>query len=359
MTVIRLKINKNKPFTFTDLASIINDSSSVFTSTDIPSWLSINNFDNSINGSPNDLGQQTFSVIKKKLDNFKLDSVVTGEVSGDDFGKAVALNKDGTILAIGASGRDVGPWEGYVRIYQKREIDLYTWNQCNTNSSRCVDGIPIIITDGDLEPVQGKNYWIQMGQDINASSPGDNFGYTFKLSEDGYTAIISSFSNGSNQQCEGNVKIYQYINEQWLQLGNTIEALAADFESGVSLCVNTCGRVLAIGSYDHEGEEMYSGHVRVFKFTDGSWIQQGQRIACEEKGHESGYSISMNHDGTRIAIATYKQNNEEGSIYVYQWDDDLIPSWTQLGGNLSFDVSWNYTIYSIFINKEKSLSFFL
>lgn len=350
-----LKIKNNDTFKFTDLASVYNSPSSVFTSNDLPSWLSINEFDNSINGIPNDLGKEEFIVHKKNLANFKLDSVVTGEVSGDDFGKAVSMNKEGSIMAIGASGKDIGPWEGYVRIFQYREIDESLWDQCNTMSSCSVDGVPILINDGDSAPINGKKYWIQLGDDINASSPGDNFGYTFKLSEDGYTVVVSSFSNGSNQSGYGNVKVYQY-KSNWVQIGRTIQALAADFESGVSLAINAHGTVLAIGSYYHEGEQMYSGNVRVFNYINNDWKRLGTNIACEEKGHESGYSISMNKEGTRIAIAIYKETNELGSIYVYEWGDKLEnPSWIQLGGNLSIETSWSYTVYSIAMSDDGSL----
>ena len=350
-TTIRLKANKNGTFYYNDFASSHSDSS-VFMSEDLPDWLDVDPLDNTLKGIPRDLGQHQFTIQKKTLDNFKLESTIPGEVSGDDFGTAVSMNKNGTVMAIGGSGRDVGPWEGYVRVFQHIEIEQSVWDGSNTSSSRSIDGIPILISHGDSSPVPGKKYWMQMGQDIDASSPGDNFGYIFKLSNDGYTVVLSSYSNGGNDQGTGGVVVYQYDGEQWVQIGSRIEAMAADYEAGVSLATNAHGNVICIGSYDSNEGDSFSGHVRIFKFNDGEWIQMGENLACEEKGHESGYSITMNDEGTRVAIATYKSNNEDGSIYVYNWDGN---QWSQLGGNLYLDKSWNYTIYSIAMNDDGSI----
>ena len=350
-TTIRLKANKNGTFYYSDFASSHSDSS-VFMSEDLPNWLHVDPLDNTLKGIPKDLGEHQFTIHKKTIDNFKLESTIPGEVSGDDFGTAVSMNKDGSIMAVGGSGRDIGPWEGYVRVFQYIEIEQSVWDSSNTSSSRSIDGVPILLCDGDYSPILGKRYWMQMGKDIDASSPGDNFGYIFKLSDDGYTVVLSSYSNGGNNQGTGSVVVYQYDGQQWVQMGSSIEAMAADYEAGVSLATNAHGNIVCIGSYDSNEEDSFSGHVRIFKYSHGDWSQMGNNLACEEKGHESGYSITMNNEGTRVAIATYKNNNEDGSIYVYNWDGK---QWSLLGGNLYLDKSWNYTIYSIAMNHDGSI----
>ena len=350
-TTIRLKANKNGTFYYSDFASSHSDSS-VFMSEDLPNWLHVDPLDNTLKGIPKDLGEHQFTIHKKTIDNFKLESTIPGEVSGDDFGTAVSMNKDGSIMAVGGSGRDIGPWEGYVRVFQYIEIEQSVWDSSNTSSSRSIDGVPILLCDGDYSPILGKRYWMQMGKDIDASSPGDNFGYIFKLSDDGYTVVLSSYSNGGNNQGTGSVVVYQYNGQQWVQMGSSIEAMAADYEAGVSLATNAHGNIVCIGSYDSNEEDSFSGHVRIFKYSHGDWSQMGNNLACEEKGHESGYSITMNNEGTRVAIATYKNNNEDGSIYVYNWDGK---QWSLLGGNLYLDKSWNYTIYSIAMNHDGSI----
>ena len=188
-TTIRLKANKNGTFYYNNFSSSHSDSS-VFMSEDLPDWLHVDPLDNTLKGVPKDLGEHQFTIRKKTLDNFKLESTIPGEVSGDDFGTAVSMNKNGSVMAIGGSGRDVGPWEGYVRVFQHIEIEQSVWDGSNTSSSRSIDGIPILLSDGDSSPIAGKKYWMQMGHDIDASSPGDNFGYIFKLSNDGYTVVL-------------------------------------------------------------------------------------------------------------------------------------------------------------------------
>jgi len=43
---------------------------------------------------------------------------INGEAAGDNSGASVCLSSDGTIMAIGATGYEVGNGAGQVRIYQ-------------------------------------------------------------------------------------------------------------------------------------------------------------------------------------------------------------------------------------------------
>ena len=45
-----------------------------------------------------------------------------------------------------------------------------------------------------------------------------------------------------------------------------------------------------------------AGHVRIYEWNGTSWSQQGQDIDGEAAGDDSGYSVSMNAAGDRVAI---------------------------------------------------------
>ena len=46
----------------------------------------------------------------------------------------------------------------HMEIFQHIEIEQSVWDGSNTSSSRSIDGIPILLSDGDSSPVPGKKY---------------------------------------------------------------------------------------------------------------------------------------------------------------------------------------------------------
>ena len=59
---------------------------------------------------------------------------------------------------------------------------------------------------------------------------------------------------------------------------------------------------MAIGAPDNDGNGTDAGHVRVCALSGGTWTQVGADIDGEAAGDNSGYSVSMSSDGTRVAI---------------------------------------------------------
>ena len=45
-----------------------------------------------------------------------------------------------------------------------------------------------------------------------------------------------------------------------------------------------------------------SGHVRVYEYSGSSWSQLGSDIDGEAATDESGFSVSLSSDGTKVAI---------------------------------------------------------
>jgi hypothetical protein len=71
---------------------------------------------------------------------------------------------------------------------------------------------------------------------------------------------------------------------------------------------------VAIGAPFNDGTGSDAGHVRVYDWNSGTsvWTYQGQDIDGEAAGDESGWSVSMSSDGTRVAIGAYS-NDANGS----------------------------------------------
>ena len=61
--------------------------------------------------------------------------------------------------------------------------------------------------------------------------------------------------------------------------------------SGWSVSMNSNGDRVAIGAYHDDDGGQDAGHVRVYEYASGSWTQLGADIDGEAGGDESGYSI--------------------------------------------------------------------
>ena len=90
------------------------------------------------------------------------------------------------------------------------------------------------------------------------------------------------------------------------------------------------GSTVAIGAPHNTG----TGHVRVYQWDGGAWVQQGDDIDGEAAGDYSGTSVSMSADGATVAIGA-TGNDETGSyaghVRVYQWDGS---AWVQQGDDI-------------------------
>jgi hypothetical protein len=115
------------------------------------------------------------------------------------------------------------------------------------------------------------------------------------------------------------VRVYKYIDSEWIQLGGDIDGEVAGDRSG-TLSLSSDGTTVAIGAPINNENGDYSGHVRVYKYIGSEWIQLGIDIDGEAAGDYSGTSVSLSSDGNTVAIgAPFNNGNgdDSGHVRVY------------------------------------------
>ena len=277
---------------------------------------------------------------------------ILGEASNDYSGTSVSLSADGTTVAIGAPfNAGNGSYSGHVRVYS---YSSNTWSQLggdidgeasDDNSGRSVslsaDGTTVAIGAPYNDGINGSdrghvrvykynstsNAWTQLGGDIDGEAYNDESGFYVSLSSHGTTVAIGAYANkgtSTNQyDYKGHVRVYKYISTSntWTQLGEDINGEASMDLSGVSVSLSGDGTTVAIGAPYNDGiNGQNSGHVRVYKYISNAWTQLGGDIDGETADDESGRSVSLNNDGTTLAIgALYNDGNgiDSGSVRVY------------------------------------------
>ena len=88
----------------------------------------------------------------------------------------------------------------------------------------------------------------------------------------------------------------------YTQLGVDIDAEAANDYSGNGVSLSSDGLRVAIGATGNDGNGNISGHTRIYEYSGGSWSQLGADIDGEAVEDQSGFSVSLSSDGSRVAI---------------------------------------------------------
>lgn len=242
----------------------------------------------------------------------QLGTDIIGEATGDLSGHSFSMSGNGSRIAISSilnNGNGVNA--GHVRVYE--------W---------------------------GDGAWVQLGSDIDGVA-FQGLGWSINLSNDGSRiAIGSPFTSGVN------AIVYEWSNGSWVQLGNSISGEDLFAFTGWSVCLSGDGSRVAIGETLNDGNGTDSGHVRVYEWGDGAWVQLGLDIDGEAPFDQSGFSVSLSSDGSRVAIGAQDNDgngNNAGHVRIYEWDSI---SWNQMGNDLDGDTSLDNFGYSIDLSSD-------
>jgi len=228
----------------------------------------------------------------------KIGDDIDGEAAGDNSGASVSLSGNGLTVAIGAIGNDgttgtATDGRGHVRVYEFLD-----------------------------------EAWSKIGDDIDGEAAGDFFGAQVSLSYDGSRVAIGAPNNdgttSSATDGRGHVRVYELNGTAWAQLGLDIDGEAAGDVSGGTVSLSADGTRVAIGARNNDGTTGTAtdgrGHVRVYEFLNNAWVQLGLDIDGEEAGDFSG-SVSLSGDGSRVAIGARNNDGtgtDAGHVRVYQ-----------------------------------------
>ena len=275
---------------------------------------------------------------------------------GEYIGYSVSLNANGTRIAIGNSlasfskgNAKIYDWNGSAWVQVGSNIvGQNTSDRFGNSISLSADGNRVAIGatkhDNDKGHVRIYDYngsnWVQVGSDIDGEAANDLSGYSVSLSADGSRVAIGATYNNSNR---GQVRIYEYniTTNVWDKLGDDIDGEAANDNSGNSVSLSANGSRVAIGAYLNNGNGNNSGHVRIYEYDGTSWNKLGTDIDGEAANDYSGYSVSLSSDGSRVAIgAPFNDGNgdDSGHVRIYDWNGS---AWDQVGSDINGEAA-NY-----------------
>ena len=246
---------------------------------------------------------------------------------GDRFGNALALNHDGTTLAVGSffsgPGGNMGP--GNVYVYVRKS---YVWSQQQVLAAS------------------------------NAEN-GDRFGCAVSLSADGSLLSIGANDEASNAKgtsggtteqsnndapSSGAVYVFSRANNLWTQQAY-LKASNTDSGDnfGISVDISADGSRLVVGAFgessgatgaqatnvdQQDNSAEYSGAAYVFTRNGSVWTQQAYLKASNAEASDGfGEMVSISGDGKLIAVSALNDNSGANGVNdteIGQDDDSLF-----------------------------------
>ena len=269
----------------------------------------------------------------------QLGADIDGEAAADESGSTVSLSSDGYRIAIGAVANDGnGNNSGHVRVYQ--------WSN---------DGWEQLGADIDGEAANDTS-----GRSVSLSSDGNRLAIGAPQNGNGdvtYSSKVSAYLNRSdtvlvNPEDSGHVRVYQWSGTAWTQLGTDIDGEAAYDDSGGAVSLSSNGNRLAIGARYNWSNGRESGHVRVYQWSDTAWVQLGHDIDGNSERDQFGRALSLSSDGNRLAVGVpYSDSNgsDSGQVITYQWSG---AAWTQVGAGIDGEAADDLFGESVSLNSD-------
>ena len=231
-------------------------------------------------------------------------NITYGSTSGARLGHTTSINNDGSIFAAGQYTRNVdntgsSTIEGGVFIYQ-RNGENFT-----------------MVADISNNGTSDNTKFIQMGRSIELNGAGDR--------------IIIGGTNDTTNDGDDIHRVYIYQKQSdntWteaLDISNSTAGME-EYKFGLSVAMSNDGKVIAIATQESD-DSVEDGVVFVYELTgdglgsDLTYTQRGSTIRLSGINNRDtfGASMSLNANGSVIAIASGSLNNFDGHAYIYKY----------------------------------------
>lgn len=277
---------------------------------------------------------------------------VNGQVSNDKLGlfNSIATDAAGNTMVVGSPTSSViGQYFGYAKVLDWNGSQWIQRGQTINGSSlfegtgKAVD----LTADGNTLVVSSPwgfnslnwkcgvvrvfdwngTQWIQRGNTIEGegnTSPafrGDVFGMDVSISPDGNFLAIGAPSNTKEVgvlQIQGQVRVYQWNGQSWIQMGQDIDGTVSLEEFGRSIDISADGTILAVGSRSFRTISSTDiGSVQTFAWNGSQWNELGSRLTGQASSDRFGSSVALSNDGLTLAVGNQQTNGGASSIQIF------------------------------------------
>lgn len=261
-----------------------------------------------------------------------------------NIGTSLATNSDGNIVAAGyqfpswdVSGVSGGSNPGGSGLLgASPSITVYEGSWASGG------GTPYVAQAGAVVVMEWTGAsWAQRGDEIIGSDPLIPYGDSVSLSANGNRVAVGTWRAAGGGAERGEVQVYDWTGSTWSQVGSTLTGDSNYDHFGRSVSISADGSTLVVGSPGDDSANSNAGSVTAYTWTGSDWQQAGPSVAPPTSGTTNwltGQSVSVSGDGFRFAASAPGADNGNGTLSVYELEDNQITI-TQQPQNVTYSGS--------------------
>ncbi len=201
--------------------------------------------------------------------------------------------------------------------------------------------------------------WEVINEAIIGETTGDESGFSVSLNTAGnIVAVGTPFGDLIGNDNVGELKVYENNGGNWSLIGAVIKGNNADDRLGGAVSLNADGTIVAVSApFSDNGGLSNTGSVRIFQNNGGIWTQIGNVINGTIADQFFGSSISLSNDGTVLAVGApgdldTTNNITEGELKIYKNESG---TWTQIGNTITGAAVGNLFGVSVNLNADGTI----
>lgn len=170
---------------------------------------------------------------------------------------------------------------------------------------------------------------VQIGATLTVSENDFAYGQNVQLSQDGKRLVVSGY--GTTEQ---GVAVFDNRNGEWVEQPFLVASGISQRQAIYSAAMTPDGNTIAVGAVINAIEDSF-GNVRIFQFKDNEWKQKGSIITGETDHELFGRSLAISNNGNRVIVGARLNSQMEkfsGRVAVYEFVNN---TWSQLGQSIS------------------------
>ncbi len=263
---------------------------------------------------------------------------LSSPASTASFGAYLDLNANGTVAAVGALGEeDLGfsnagavhvfrfdgtDWVAEARLAPMME-DVAANNTFGEAVAIAGDALLVGATGVDGQGAayvfrfDGTN-WSQDAKLVPAViAPGDEFGQSLDLSDDGTVAVIGSNADVMGESNAGAAYVFRFNGSVWTEEAILVSTDPDPFDDfGFGIALSADGNTVVIGSQNDDTVAPSAGAAHVFRFNGATWDHEAKLLSpTPQFGQSFGNGTAISGDGNLAVISDVND-----TVHVFRFD---------------------------------------
>ena len=271
-------------------------------------------------------------------------NMVFGSLQDSLFGRYMDLSNDGQYLVIGSPHNDLnGSNSGAVYSYAFNGAFYETLNDTlfgspsdefggsvaiNSDGSRLAVGSPKW-SDGVLDSIgkvefydRSVDVWNATGVSVSSGRASSEFGSDIALNAQGDRLVVGSYLDDLGGVNTGATMVYEEVGGgTWSQIGSDLRGEDFGDGAGIAVGMDNAGERIVVGAPFNPGGGNFSGHMRMYELLGNNWVQVTPDLDGDAPNDFFGFGVAISGNGNFVTSGSGSNDNagiDAGLTRVYE-----------------------------------------